>query len=145
MPRDADLGRELASELTALYAGKVTNVLFTYDSYMELDRMNENEPYCIVSTNLYEQIRETRHHWRETTQLVITLVSAIGPTNNAQWIDDWLDSWDMTVRNLRELSLFGKHKPVSIDIETRYDTDLFHNSNRLVTQAMLNYLNVEVL
>ena len=145
MPRDADFGREIASKLSDIYLGKINSVEFTYDAFVELDQLEENKPYCIVSTNAFDQIRETRAHWRETIQLVLTLVSAVGPTDGSDWVDNWLDSWDMTIRQVRELPLFGKHKPMSIDMEARYDVDIFHNSRRLVTQAMLNYQNVEVI
>ena len=145
MPRDADFGRDLAARIMAASSGNVSNVEFTYDAYTDLDRIGETDHYCCISPNLYDHTRETRNHWRETIQLVLTLVSSVGPTNDSQWVDDWLDSWDALVRETREMPLFDKHKPTSVETDARYDTDLFHNSNRLVTQAMINYLNVKVM
>jgi hypothetical protein len=100
MPRDADYGRELAKRLSALYSGRITNVEFTYDAFLELD--------------------------------------------DGVWVDDWLDSWDATIKQLREVKLFDRHVPLSIDIDERYDNNMFHNNRRLVTQAAIHYGNVEV-
>jgi hypothetical protein len=144
MPRDADYGRELAKRLSALYSGRITNVEFTYDAFLELDRLSESEPYCKISPTLYEQLREGRAIWRESIQLTVTLISAVGATDDGVWVDDWLDSWDATIKQLREVKLFDRHVPLSIDIDERYDNNMFHNNRRLVTQAAIHYGNVEV-
>jgi len=145
MPADADYGRDLAEQLTALDLGSISEVVFTYDPYVDFEQLETSEPYCCISPNLYEHIRESRVIWRETIQLVVTLISVAGTTSDSDWVDGWLDDWDAAVREMRELKVLGKHKPVSVDADARYDTDLFHNHNRLVTQAMLNYQNVKVM
>lgn len=145
MPRDADFGRELVRVLEDKYTGLVKTIQFTYDAFVELDRFPSESAYCFVSPNNYTHVREGRSVFRETISLELSLVSAAGPTDNPSWIDNWLDSWDMLIRNIRSEPLFGKHLPMSVDIDQRYDSDLFHNSKRLLTQATLHYQNVEVI
>lgn len=145
MPRDADYGRELATKLTSLFTGRIDSVEFTYDSYLELDQLAEGKSYCVIAPLVYENTREGRSIWRESIQLSMTMVSVVGANSEPQWIDDWLDSWDSLVRNMRETILFNNRKPVSVDTDERYDAALFHSHRRLVTQASINYGNVEVI
>ncbi|MGB5334396.1 MAG: hypothetical protein WBN07_02165 [Woeseiaceae bacterium] len=145
MPRDEDFGTELASRLTAKYVGLIHEVEWTYDAYLELDQLAPDRPYCKVSPGNYTVWREGRHDWREQIALQLTLVSAVGATDDEYWIGQWLGSWDQLIRETREDPLFDRHKPMSIDQDERYDTNLFHNHRRLLTQATLHYHNVEIL
>lgn len=145
MPRDADFGRDLAERLSAKFHDFVGDVRFTYDAFLELDRIDADSPYCILSTNLYTHLRESRAHWRETIQLILTLVSPAGATDDSDWIDRWLDDWDLLIRESREIPVYGKHKPISVETDERYDAEMFHNNRRLVTQATFNFGNVEVI
>lgn len=144
MPRDADFGRDLAAQLTAEFLGRIGAVNFTYNSYLELDKLSDTDPYCIISPGLYEYQREGRHDWREEVQLTLSLVSAVGATDSSQWIDDWLDSWDTLIRYAREIRVLGRHKPTQIRQDERYEPDMFHNNHRLFTQAVFTFANVEV-
>lgn len=145
MPRDEDFGKDLASRLTAQYVGLIHEVKWTYDSYLELDRLAEDKPYCIVSPNNYTNWREGRYDWMERISLMLTLISAVGPTDGDYWVGKWLGSWDQVIRTCREERLFDKHPPMSVDQDERYDTNMFHNHRRLLTQATLHYHNVEIL
>jgi len=145
MPRDAEFGRAVAQWLTSEYSGLIKEVVFTYDSYIEMDQMDPSRPYCLVSPNSYNFQRESRHDWREMISLELWLLSAVGPTDNPAWVDQWLDSWDMILRHVRGYKVFKRHPPISVDTESRYDLSLFHNNKRLLTQASLNYHNVEIL
>ena len=144
MPKDVDLGKDLANRLDAAYTGKVKKVEFTFDPYLELDKMDSDLSFARVSLNTYSDIREGRNMWRMQSGLVLTLVSAVGPTDGS-WVADWLDSWDMMVKHVREMTVLGQHKPLSVDRDERYDADMFHNNKRLVTQALITFGNIEVL
>ena len=142
MPQDAKIGRDLASQLTASYGGLIKEVEYTYDPYLELPELETNRPFCKVSPQLYDETRESRVHWRETCQLMLTLVSRVGPTDSGEWVDEWLDSWDLIMRESRDMIMLGRYKVVSIDRDDRYDTDVFHHHHRLLTQAAFNFGNV---
>lgn len=145
MPKDADFGRDLAERLSVQFRDFVREVRFTYDAFLELDKVDADKPFCILSTNQYTHIREARALWRESMQLILTLVSPAGSTDSDEWIDRWLDDWDDLVRQAREIQVFGRHKPISVETDERYDADMFHNNRRLVTQATFNFGNVEVI
>jgi hypothetical protein len=145
MPRDAEFGRDLATQLQAMFGGWINDVEFTYDAFVELDRLDPAKSWCKITTNLYQHVRESRYSWRETVQLMLTLVAPVGVADNPTEIDTWLDSWDTVVRQTRELKVLGRHKPISVDTEERYDAEMFHKHRRMVTQAAINYANVEVM
>ena len=144
MPKDAELGRDLAQRVSSEFLGRIDEVNFTYDPYIELDELDLGKSYCVISPNFYEQVRETRAHWRERIQLVLTLVSVAGAIDTENWVDDWLDSWDTLIRLVREEPVLGKHKPLNLEMEERYNSEMFHNNRRLLTQAVISYGNVEV-
>lgn len=143
MPKDADFGRDLAEQLTAEFLGKIGTVEFTYDPYLELDNLPETKPFAKISVSGYQHIRESRNHWREECTLYFSLVSPVGPTDNAQWIDDWLNSLDIVLRFARDAIVQGQ-RMTSVEIDERYDVEMFFNNRRLVTQAAFNFTNVEV-
>ncbi len=144
MPNDSKLGRDLAERLTQKYTGRVGGVTFTYDPYVELDQLDTANPVCYISPLNYEDIREARAMWREQMQLVLSLISKVGPTDDEIWVDEWLDSWDLMIKEAREIYVLGRHKPLSVDRGERYDADVFHNHQRLFTQATFTFGNVEV-
>jgi hypothetical protein len=144
MPRDEELGKDLAKRLSAKYTGYIDEVVWTYDSFLELDQLDSGKSYCKISPNNYLNFREGRGVWREDITLMLTLVSKVGPTNGS-WVGAWLDSWDKVVRGLRDEKLFDRHKPTTVEVDERYDPNMYHNNHRLLVQASLFYLNVEVI
>lgn len=145
MPNDVKLGRALAAYIATKYVGKIHEVRFTYDSFIEIERMNVGSCYCIITPNNYSTERESRTSWRERCSLELSLLSHAGPTDDEQWIDDWLTSWDLLLEEVKTARLFGRTLPSSVDQDERYDADLFHNNRRLLCQATLHYLNVGVI
>jgi hypothetical protein len=145
MPRDAEFGRELAAWMTEQYSGLIKEVEFTYDPFLELDQLDPARPYCKIAPMNYDSQRESRINYMERITLELALVSAVAPTGNPAWVDQWLDSWDMVLRQIRNHKLFKRHPPISVETDQRYDFSMFHNNHRLLTQASLNYHNVEIV
>ena len=146
MPQDAVFGRDLARQLTEKYLGRIDQVFWTYDSseINLVDEITTTESWCRVTPFMYEDERLTRAHWKESIQIVVSLISKAGSKSDEAWIDSWLDSWDGMVRWMRETKVLGRHKPSSVIREDRYDPDVFHNHQRLFTQALVSFENVEV-
>lgn len=136
MPKDVELARNLVAHLESNYSGLADNVEFTYDTYLEFDKMEAEEPYCKISTNSYEDERVSRNDWVEHCQLTLTLVSRAASTDSEDSIDAWLDKWDQLIRELRSATIDG-NKILRVDRDERYDEDHFHNRRRLVTQATI--------
>ena len=144
MPQDAVFGRDLAQQLTNEYLGLIGEVIWTYDAEIDVEDLPSERPFCVVSPLTYERKRLTRAHWQSSIQIVVSLVSHVGSTSEQEWVDSWLDSWDTLVDLVREMKVLKRHKPLDIDQEDRYDAGVFHNHQRLFTQASLHYGNVEV-
>lgn len=144
MPLDATIGRALADELTKRYLAKIGAVSFTYDAYLEADDMPSPDPFCKIAPQTYVDVRESRANWRIDCELVLTLISPVGSVSAESWIDDWLDSWDKMIREVRTITVSGKYRVLSVDREERYDPDVFHNHQRLLTQATILFRNIEV-
>jgi len=143
MPQDAVIGRDLAEQLTKLYSGLIKEVAFTYDAFIKLEDIQEDAPFCKISPSTFDHTRESRVHWRESVVLTLTLISKVGPTDDETWIDQWLDSWDTMVRQMRGMTVLqSKQKVMSVDYGERYDPNIFHNYHRLLTQATISFSNV---
>ncbi len=137
MPKDADYGRELARLLCEEFLQHITHVNFTYDAYLEMDKLEPNESYCVISPNSFNRSRLTRGDWETSITLSLTMVSSTGSTASESEIDNWLDSWDLLNAEVQSVALFDRHKISVIDSNDRYDVNHFHSDRRLVTQVVL--------
>lgn len=142
MPRDVELAREIAHSLRDVYKHKINRVEFTYNAYIEFDRIEPNDSICILSPQSYTRVRETRSDFRHETEIVLTLVSPVAAHSRQKDIDDWLDSWDGMLDFLENLKINNRKVITGIDVDQRYDANLFHSYNRLVTQAVLQSTNL---
>ena len=140
MPKDVVLARAIATQLTAQYLGKIKNINFDYNAYVDLDGL-PNEPTVFVTLDNSPWIRLSRGNVRRDAMIRVTMISEIGPTDSAQWVDDQLNSFDMLVDYLLETPVNGQ-LPVDTESDDRYDVDRFHSNHRLVMDILFNYRNL---
>ena len=140
MPKDADLARALADAISNQYTGKISDVPFKYDGYVDLTEMPEKAVAWIQLDNT-PWTRESRNLWRRSTNLKVTSISRQGSTDDPQWIDDMLESFDMLMEFIGTDAVLG-YKPTQIEQEERYNDEFFNTQKRLLQQAMVTYENI---
>jgi len=142
MPDDVALGRELATKLNEQFTGKISEIGFSYDTYVELDKM-PNHPVAFVSLGAYSRERVARTNFIRTTELRVTSISERRPNENPDWIDEILDSFDSLISFCEGIPLGSRNlMPIRIESEDRFNFDLFHAHARMVNEASLIYRNI---
>ena len=132
MPRDADLGRQLATRINAAATGRIDDVAFTYDPFAESDAITGTPKTTIAPYNL-EHIRESRGDWRRDIRLLITMIVKQEPNAAAGFFDIYLDSFDELMEVVKADAWVD-----TIEISGRYELDQSQTQARLICQAIIN-------
>ena len=132
LPRDADLGRELAIRINAAATGRIKTVVFTYDPFAESDQI-DGTPLAAISPYNLEHVRESRGDWRRDIRLLITMIVKQEPNANAGFFDVYLDSWDELLGVVKADSWID-----AIEISGRYELDQSQTQARLICQAIID-------
>lgn len=139
MPRDAELGRELAAAISAADTGRIKTAEFRYDPFLASDGLPE-EAQVFILPGAFTHTRLSRAQWgRDCTLNLLMMVDLdVEGTDFEARVDRWLDDFDNMLEVIKSIVINGK--AVShIEQEDRYDIEDLHSNKRLTCTCSIAY------
>lgn len=141
MPKDADIGRALATAISAAAIGRIRGARFSYDPFLEADDLPEGKQLFIKPERL-TRTRLVRSAWQKSCTLTVMLFvdqkTAEAGENEEKFIDRWLDDFDAVIELVSNTAIFD-NLPVEVIQDERYDIEKFNGGKRLVCWCSVVY------
>ena len=144
MPKDVEIGEALAAALTSADTGIIGSVDFTYDPYIDHDRLPKI-PVVTISPDSAPFVREARRGgvtYRRDARLLIMMIARGGATDDSYTINELLDAFDALLENVITTEVLTRKVPLSVDYEERYDPEAFQAQRRVFARAFATYANL---
>jgi hypothetical protein len=136
MAADIQLGKGLATALTAAAIPGITTVRFSLDPYHESDNLPTNTQIWITTSELI-RVLSARRTWYKQCSLLLYMIVPQSPTDTDA-IETRLNAFDAIMDLVQSTPINGV-LPFEITQDERFDIERLNNDKRLVCVSNINY------